>query len=384
MIKIKKSDIFAYATIILFAIQFFSNHIGICTFIDNTGLKHLCIVVAIMWGIILDLRPVGRFRLYTFNYEIIRIMSVLLALIFISFIYMAINGFATFWISETYFFIAPPLFVYVIFKKNYTLERFERFLNLFMNVITVLFFVFVVQRLLSGRVLYFSFTESESPFELEIAHVFLLLYIFYTVIGNGKRRIITAICCILAWKRMCLVYLVVFTVLHWKIKNKNVPQKYYVIITALFAVIPALMQIVLTDSFSAWFYNAFGIDLVDFMQFRFQSLTTAFQSGIKSQGLGTYLYVDVPWYGSYVHMNMHNDIVRLYLEVSIIGLVIFLYGMASIARNMYSFLVMVFMFIELAASHMLGNGSVPFWILAYSVIFCFNKNTLQNARVIQT
>ena len=214
--------------------------------------------------------------------------------------------------------------------------------------------------------------------------MFLLLYIFYTVIGNGKRRIITAICCILAWKRMCLVYLVVFTVLHWKIKNKNVPQKYYVIITALFAVIPALMQIVLTDSFSAWFYNAFGIDLVDFMQFRFQSLTTAFQSGIKSQGLGTYLYVDVPWYGSYVHMNMHNDIVRLYLEVSIIGLVIFLYGMASIARNMYSFLVMVFMFIELAASHMLGNGSVPFWILAYSVIFCFNKNTLQNARVIQT
>lgn len=369
---IRKSDIANYIAIILLCIQFFSERIPICTVIDQTGLKHIFLILAIFLGFCYDTGG-GKIKIKRFSYELERILFTVGMIIFITFIYMAINGFATYWVSQTYFFVVPILFVYVLFKNDCTISRFFKILNLFTFVLTSLYLIFVFQKITSGAAIYFSFVESESPFEMEIAHMFLLLYMFYTYVGNKPRRIITAICCILAWKRMCLIYLVIFTILSIKTpKTKYVSKKYYVITTLVFAAIPMLIQLVLTDEFSNWFYNTFKIDLIDFMQFRFQSITAAFQSNIPSQGLGTYLYVDVPWYGSFVHMNMHNDIVRLYLEVSIIGLLVFLYGFSSIASTVYSFYVMIFMFIELAVSHMLGNGGIPFWVLAYILIFCFN------------
>lgn len=382
-IKIKTKDILLYITVFLFCIQFFSNHISICTAIDNTGIKHIFLVLTVFNGFLPDLNR-RHLTLRYFSFEVKRVLYTVAALLGITFIYMIFNGWSTYWVSQTYFFMAPILFAYVIFKNDHMPKRFEEIVDFFLYILTAFFCLFVLQRILSGRGLCFSFIESESPFELEIAHMFLLLYIFYAANCEWKKAIVAALCCILAWKRMCLVFLIIFTIVNRKIQpDKQVNRNYYITITAIFALIPSIMQIILNDDFSTWFYNTFNVDLIDFMQFRFQSITTAFQSNIKSQGLGTYLYVDVPWYGSYVHMNMHNDIVRLYLEVSIVGLVIFLYGFSSIAKNIYSFIVIIFLFIELAVSHMLGNGSIPFWLLAYILIFYFNSN-LNNSVVLNS
>ena len=261
-------------------------------------------------------------------------------------------------------------YIVLIPKKD-----FEKIFDFFTYVLTVMYAVFILQRMLSGSVLHFSFIRSESPFEMEIAHMFLLLYMFYTYAGRKRKRIVTALCCVLAWKRACLIYLILFTLLSRHIpKDKCVTKKYYIVTTVLFSLIPSLIQLILTRRFSDWFSVTFGIDFVTFMMFRFQTITAAFQSGIASRGLGTYLYVNVPWYGKYVHMNMHNDIVRMYLEVSVVGLATFLYGFSSITMNIYSFLVMLFMFMELAVSHLLGNGSIPFWVMAYALIFYFNHD----------
>ena len=107
--------------------------------------------------------------------------------------------------------------------------------------------------------------------------------------------------------------------------------------------------------------------------FRFETIVTALESTKPNRGLGSFLSGDVPWYDHYVNASIHNDIVRLYLEVTPIGLACFSYGYLSLAQNQYSFLVMGFMFIEMIFSHFLGNGSLPFWILAFSMICCFNR-----------
>ena len=173
---------------------------------------------------------------------------------------------------------------------------------------------------------------------------------------------------------MCLLYLIFITIFHSKIsRNGIVSKKFYVLITGIALCLPAIVQILLTDSFSQWFTSLTGLDLHAFLMFRFETIVTAFESDELSKGLGTFLWIDVPWYNKFVHVSIHNDIVRLYLEVSAAGLVCFTYGISSIAKNNYSFLIMVYLFIEMACSHFLGNGSLPFWILAYSMIFCFNR-----------
>lgn len=370
--RINRSDIFNYPAIILLCIQFFLGKIAICTAIDNTGLKHIFMILAVVYGFFPAIQR-GIIYLKKYTYEIKRIFFTVSLLIVITIIYMLVNGFATYWIGQTYFFVAPILFVYVLFVNYGSAKRFRDIFDIFTYVLSFFYAIYIIQKILSGSGLQFSFVESESPFEMEIAHMYLLLYMFYTYIGKKRERILTFICCVLAWKRMCLVYLILFTILNYFIpKAKCVTKKYYITITVLFALIPSLIQLMMTEAFSTWFNETFGIDLVDFMQFRFQSITTAFQSDIASQGLGSFLYVDVPWYDGFVHMNIHNDIVRIYLELSIVGLVVFLYGFSSIAKNVYSFLVIVYMFIELAVSHFLGNGSIPFWVLAYALIFFFN------------
>lgn len=272
-LRIKRKDIFIFLTLVLLAIQY-APTIPICRELDEMGLKHIFIIISIFCGIVPDCTGLA-IRLKNYSKEVKSVLFAILSLLIISVVYMCINGFATYWISETYFLIAPILFVYVIFKNDCTISRFKWAANIIYYCTIPLYFVYVLQVLVSGPSLGFSFSQSTSPFEQSAAHLFLLLYIFYTFCRDKKKRLISGICCILAWKRMCLLYLLMVTLIDYfnpNLKRKKVPKSVIIFVTVLMATVPLLVQLIMTDSFSNWFNNLTGLDLEHFVMFRFQTM----------------------------------------------------------------------------------------------------------------
>lgn len=367
--SIKVADILGALLISLLCMQFFAERVSFCATVDNSGAKHVVMALFIAFEFLTSNRR------YDDKYEIRIVFNTALLILGITLFYLIMNGYSNAWIEQIYFFLSPIIVTYYLFKDNKSPDRFNWILNLYLYILSSLYTIYIIARIQSGVNLNFSFVDSSSPFENEVAHMFLLLYLYYTYRQDTRKRIVTAILCILAWKRMCLVYLTIVTILNPLIsKNRKIGNTAHILTAFLFALAPFFMQVVLSDQFANWFYTEFGIDLIDFLKFRFQSLNAAFDIATinPSHGFGSYIIVNVPWYGSYVVMNMHNDLIRLYLEISFIGLFAMLFGLISITKNIASYLVMLYLFIEMAASHMLGNGGLPFWMLAYSIIYYSN------------
>ena len=375
-IRISFLDILIYISLTFLCMQFFTlgNLIGFCKFFDSLGLKHIFMMLTVFVGFVSDLRK-GKLSIKTFTYEIKMVVIAIVSLVLISFVYMAFNGYANYWISQVYFLAIPLLFAYTIFKNDFSKQRFKKIINYILVITSIYYSIFMVSTLLSGEnLLSFSYLNSTSPFESEIAHFYLLMYMFYTFNNNVAGRLVSAFFCIMAWKRLCLVCLVLVTIAGlMRIRNKRISKSYIIVLTIVFTILPLLTEYMLSPEFSKWFNEFTGLDFIKFTNFRYYSIQTAIKNSVASRGLGTFFSIKVPWYGHFVEINMHNDLVRLYLEVGVVGLVFFLLCTGLIARRRFSLFVIFYLFIEMAGSHLIGNGGIPYWMLGYSLIFYFNR-----------
>ena len=356
--------------------QFFVSNsviLDFCVFFDSLGLKHIFMISTVIVGLYSDLTH-GRLRIVRFSYEIKMVMLSIISLVLISFGYMAVNGYGNYWISQVYFLIIPLWFAYTVFKNDFSAKRFKSIINYLLTVSGVLYSIFIISTIAEGNGLEFSFIDSQSPFESELAHFYLLMYIFYTFIEDYRGRAFSALFCVLAWKRICLICLVLITIAGFmKLRNKRVKIGYIIAIAVIFTIIPILNEYTLSSDFSRWFNEFTGVDYVEFSNFRYYALEAAIDGGLKSKGLGTFFNVKVPWYGHYVYVNPHNDLMRLYLEVSAVGLFLYLLFTAAVIRRKFSLFVILYMFIEMSGNHLIGNGGIPYWFLAYSLVFFFNS-----------
>ena len=61
------------------------------------------------------------------------------------------------------------------------------------------------------------------------------------------------------------------------------------------------------------------------------------------------------------------------MECTVIGSIVFTTQYFKIVKdNIYSFLVMLYAFMELFVAHYIGPGTTSFWIIAYIIILYFN------------
>ena len=105
---------------------------------------------------------------------------------------------------------------------------------------------------------------------------------------------------------------------------------------------------------------------------RFEIINTVIDAKLTNYGLGTVTdFLEARNYSG--QTNMHNDILRIYMETTIIGSFAFTRNYFKVSsRNWYSYFMMLFIFVELFVAHFIGPGSVSFWIVAYLAIFSFN------------
>ena len=104
-------------------------------------------------------------------------------------------------------------------------------------------------------------------------------------------------------------------------------------------------------------------------------INTVKEANLTNYGLGTVTNFlekrNVPG-----QTNMHSDLLRIYMECTIVGTFLYIRYYFEIAKKNYmSFILMMYFFFGLAINHYISPGSTPFLILLFDLIFYFNNES---------
>ena len=294
-------------------------------------------------------------RLKGIGKEYLLIFGGITFLFAITAILQMINGFNSYAINEAVYYYTPLIFIIV-----YSQISEEQDVETILNYLFVLY-VIVFLKNFAGQ--------------LTLAFVFLIFECFYLYMGKRKNAIISLILCILSFKRISMLAAIVFFIFSkWIVVKKAVNKKIVIVTTVVFVLLPVLTCLMLNDTLEAWFYQTFHVTLNEITLTRSSRIEAVINSGQIKYGLGsvtTYLtkYLNVLHGSNFSNRNLHNDLVKIYLECGILGSIVFTYiymKAASVSRML--FVMMCYIFFECYFNHLFGAGSTDIWILIYLIM----------------
>ena len=285
-----------------------------------------------------------------------------------------INGFNSYAINEAVYYYTPLIFI-IVYSQISEEQDVETILNYLFVLYVIVFLKNFAGQLTLANLKSISFANSYSPFESELAFVFLIFECFYLYMGKRKNAIISLILCILSFKRISMLAAIVFFIFSkWIVVKKTVNKKIVILTTVVFVLLPVLTCLMLNDTLEAWFYQTFHVTLNEITLTRSSRIEAVINSGQIKYGLGsvtTYLtkYLNALHGSNFSNRNLHNDLVKVYLECGILGSIVFTYiymKAASVSRML--FVMMCYVFFECYFNHLFGAGSTDIWILIYLIM----------------
>ena len=285
-----------------------------------------------------------------------------------------INGFNSYAINEAVYYYTPLIFI-IVYSQISEEQDVETILNYLFVLYIIVFLKNFAGQLTLANLKSISFANSYSPFESELAFVFLIFECFYLYMGKRKNAIISLILCILSFKRISMLAAIVFFIISkWIVVKKAVNKKIVIVTTVVFVLLPVLTCLMLNDTLEAWFYQTFHVTLNEITLTRSSRIEAVINSGQIKYGLGsvtTYLtkYLNALHGSNFSNRNLHNDLVKIYLECGILGSIVFTYiymKAASVSRML--FVMMCYIFFECYFNHLFEAGSTDIWILIYLIM----------------
>lgn len=285
-----------------------------------------------------------------------------------------INGFNSYAINEAVYYYTPLIFI-IVYSQISEEQDVETILNYLFVLYVIVFLKNFAGQLTLANLKNISFANSYSPFESELAFVFLIFECFYLYMGKRKNAIISLILCILSFKRISMLAAIVFFIFSkWIVVKKAVNKKIVIVTTVVFVLLPVLTCLMLNDTLEAWFYQTFHVTLNEITLTRSSRIEAVINSDQIKYGLGsvtTYLtkYLNALHGSNFSNRNLHNDLVKIYLECGILGSIVFTYiymKAASVSRML--FVMMCYIFFECYFNHLFGAGSTDIWILIYLIM----------------
>lgn len=285
-----------------------------------------------------------------------------------------INGFNSYAINEAVYYYTPLIFI-IVYSQISEEQDVETILNYLFVLYVIVFLKNFAGQLTLANLKSISFANSYSPFESELAFVFLIFECFYLYMGKRKNAIISLILCILSFKRISMLAAIAFFIFSkWIVVKKAVNKKMVIVTTVAFVLLPVLTCLMLNDTLEAWFYQTFHVTLNEITLTRSSRIEAVINSGQIKYGVGsvtTYLtkYLNALHGSNFSNRNLHNDLVKIYLECGILGSIVFTYiymKAASVSRML--FVMMCYIFFECYFNHLFGAGSTDIWILIYLVM----------------
>ena len=338
--------------------------------LDELHLKHIFLVFNIfLFGIYL-LKKKERL----FEKEVCQIIICAISLYVISLFFQIKNGaFKVHALEEVYYLIAPLILIWIIFNFV-SLRKIPTLVNLMFYASCFCFIIKFGKEISFLALSNISFIDSSSPFESDLAQFFLLFCIFYLYTKQYIKVGVSALLCFLCFKRFTLVMLIAMLIgFKFLPHRKKVPKLIYVITVTAFIVAPFVIYYLSTDTFDAWFYQKFGVDFDYFSMTRFSIINTVIDADLVNYGIGTVTQF-LELRNVEGQLNMHNDILRIYMETTIVGSVIFTRQyFNTFKENIFSYVIVFYAFMELLVAHYLGPGTISFWLIAYTLIFYFNS-----------
>ena len=343
--------------------------------IDSMKIKYI-IAIAVVGFLFLKYLS-NREDYIEFRYEAQKIIVIIVALSVITVIKQINNGFLGRSYNEIFFWLLPIIYVYFLVNNIHSVKR---YIDTAFTIQFVFFFIDISDVLSLSNILKINFIESNSPFESEYSFYGLVFFLFYLYVKDKPRSFLSFIMTFLAFKRMAVLFAIIALMLYFLIPQKAFFYKkprnslcYF--FTAIFISIPLFFHLICSNEFGIWFYNLTGLNFNAFISGRLDRLNLCIDNemlyglGSTTEFLNHTLALDL-------NRNLHNDILRIYLECGVIGTIFFTVCFFKIAsRNIMSFFLILYLFTDMIFNHFLGAGRTAFWIIIYLSIYYYNSRS---------
>jgi hypothetical protein len=233
------------------------------------------------------------------------------------------------------------------------------------GILVITFLLYILQNgstILSEGLSGISFADSYSPLESNIFPSLAMgLLIYYAYFNENRwQLIISAIFVFLTFKRINVIFEFVLIIVPFFVdKNKHMPK----IVSLAAKVVAPVGTILLYENYTQGDWDLIGEyfnwNLGNYSMGRNWFLKSLLSSGYESYGY----YSSVDWNGQDIEM----DLVRIFLELTIIGLCIIIWIFIDIAENhLYTMLVMAYCLVQCLVGHFID--STYSWIVIYITI----------------
>ncbi len=280
-------------------------------------------------------------------------------------------------IKEMYYLIVPIVFVWIMY--NCLSDKYlNKIIDVFFYASTISFCINFYESFSINAFIdtlkSFSFTGISSAFESGLADKYALLLVYYLYKKDKLKIFVSAFLGILASKRQATLFIIIILIIYKFIpKNKKVNKAIYNSVICFFVFLPIFINFTTSDAFADWFYDKFSISISEFSMTRVDIINTVKNAELTNYGLGTTTnYLEER--NVYGQTNMHSDLLRIYMECTIIGVFLYVrYYFKTCKNNYISFMLMIYFFFGLSINHLIGPGSISILVLLFYLILYFNK-----------
>ena len=240
------------------------------------------------------------------------------------------NVFNLAFVNECLFTLLPVFFACMLVSfpdKNHI-----RFLvDCFLYFTIINFLIRYISILSISGIISVSFKESFSPYESELVNIFLPLTFFYLFVDkNLIKALVSGVLCWLSMKRIHELFLIIYFVVFALINNtkfarqmyeKKYSKKFEFIIIVLLCLFPIVLVYALsTPILNELSLKYLGISFNAFMMGREEMYKQILEMRDIIAGWGGSRDLSLILFGT---NDMHSDILRIYIETTLIGLVAF-------------------------------------------------------------
>lgn len=209
------------------------------------------------------------------------------------------------------------------------------------------------------------FDSKSSVFESSGAHDLLFLTFYFKYKKKNISAFICTILCMISLKRLSFILAPLCLFFFDKISDKPVP-KWLLTATKLFFIIsPFLYLLLLNDSVDAFFVTRFGIGINKFTTGRIQLVRIFAENRDLLNGFDSstaYLMKN-----GYASTNMHCDVVKIFLETTILSLIVLVNNFFEIVKkDTRLYLLMLYAFAVMTTSHFLDY--ISGWIILHMIV----------------
>jgi len=319
-----------------------------------------------------------------FRKELFETLAVAAVFFVISVFIQLNNGSLRFYlVEEMLYFVVPCLTAYICINF-FDKKSVKSFFYIILLKLVALFFLKFGSKLSMSTILAINFDDSKSSlYESGYAHDFLFLMIVFIYFDEIIPVLISFALCVLSFKRLpfILSFILVIAFLVNKsgkiiglngirnfIKkwlNGNFSKAAIAILFIVTLLLPLFMDWVYSAEGVKWFKDVFSMDLNEYTSGRVNIVNYALKNcTLNGLGSTTDFFKNSPIADYRRVANLHCDVIRLKLEVTMAGYALYSFVLFRVFnKSRLTILLLVYLITEMALSHIVDNLNI--WVITY-------------------